>query len=196
MKPTKLMAIATILLLGVSAATAQSLGDYARQVRKNKTETSSASHHYDNDNLPSGGELSVVGPASASADTQSPKAPAVDPPAAGERQQAADEMTKKLQKQKEKLDSLNHELDLQQREERLREAAFYADAGNRLRNSAQWDKDQAQYKNDIDSKQKAIESARQQLDDLQEQARKAGIQQKDPDKSSGENKDTSKDNNK
>ena len=39
MKHTKLTAIITLLLLGVSGAAAQSLGDYARAVRKNKAET-------------------------------------------------------------------------------------------------------------------------------------------------------------
>jgi len=62
MKHIKLMAIGILLLLGVSAASAQSLADYAREVRKNKTETSAPSHHYDNDNLPTGADLSVVGP--------------------------------------------------------------------------------------------------------------------------------------
>jgi len=62
MKHTKLMAIVTLLLLGVSGAAAQSLGDYARAVRKNKAESSSTTRHYDNDNLPTNESLSVVGP--------------------------------------------------------------------------------------------------------------------------------------
>src|SRR5580658_754813 len=62
MKHTKLIAIVTFLLLAISGATAQSLGDYAREVRKNKAEPTSATRHFDNDNLPSGGDLSVVGP--------------------------------------------------------------------------------------------------------------------------------------
>ena len=62
MKHTKLMAIVTLLLLGASGAAAQSLGDYARAVRKNKAEPGSTSRHYDNDNLPTNETLSVVGP--------------------------------------------------------------------------------------------------------------------------------------
>ena len=79
---------------------------------------------------------------------------------------------------KRKIDSLNHELDLDQREYRLRAAAQYGDAGNRLRNAAQWDKEDAQYKSDIDAKQKALDAAQQELDEMQEQARKAGIVEK------------------
>jgi hypothetical protein len=51
---------------------------------------------------------------------------------------------------------------------------MYADAGNRMRNSADWDKQDAQYKQQIADKQKAVEEAKQKLDDLQEEARKAG----------------------
>jgi hypothetical protein len=51
---------------------------------------------------------------------------------------------------------------------------MYADAGNRLRNQADWDKQDAQYKQQIADKQKAVEDAKQKLEDLQEEARKAG----------------------
>jgi hypothetical protein len=189
MKHTKLMAIGTLLLLGVSGAAAQSLGDYARAARQKKVEPASTTHHYDNDNLPAGETVSVVGPAPAGNansgnpnSTQATKTGAVDPAAAAaERKQTADEWTKKLDQQKQRIDSLNHELDIEQREYRLRAAAMYADAGNRLRNAAQWDKDDSQYKSDVDGKQKALDAARQELDEIQEQARKAGIVQKDKD---------------
>ena len=97
-------------------------------------------------------------------------------------------MTKKLDQQKQKIDSLNHELDLDQREHRLRAAAYYGDAGTRLRDSAQYDKDDAQYKSDVDGKQKAVAAAQQELDQMQEQARKAGIVEKDKDKDDANDK--------
>ena len=90
-------------------------------------------------------------------------------------------MQAKIDEQKSKIDALNHELQLDQREYRLRAAQFYGDAGAQLRNSAQWSKDDAQYKSDMDSKQKAIAAAQQQLSDLQEQARKAGMREKESD---------------
>ena len=74
------------------------------------------------------------------------------------------------------------ELDLDQREHRLRAAAFYGDAGTRLRDSGQYDKDNAQYKSDVDGRQKALDAARQEFDEMQEQARKAGIVEKEKDK--------------
>jgi hypothetical protein len=82
---------------------------------------------------------------------------------AADRQKAPDEWQKKLDKQKEKIDALNHELDLDQREYKLRAAAIYGDAGARLRNATEWDKEDTQYKSSIDGKQKALDAARQEL---------------------------------
>jgi hypothetical protein len=196
MKHTKLIAIGTFLLLGISVATAQSLGDYAREVRKNKTEPATATRHFDNDNLPSGGDLSVVGP-SGSDPKAAPAADAATSLAAtkAEKQKAGEELRSKIDAEKDKVASLSRELDLEQREYRLRAAAFYGDAGNRLRDAAQWDKDDAQYKSDIDSRQKAIDAARQKIDDLQEQARKAGMPEKETDSSNGKNDSKDKDSN-
>ena len=70
---------------------------------------------------------------------------------------------------------LSRELDVLQREYQVRAAAMYADVGNRLRNSADWDKQDAQYKQQIADKQKAVDDAKQKLDDMQEEARKAGV---------------------
>ena len=52
---------------------------------------------------------------------------------------------------------------------------MYADAGNRMRNSTQWDKEEADYKQKITDKQKALDDAKQKLDDMKEDARKAGV---------------------
>ncbi len=183
------MAIAALILLGASGVSAQSLGDYARAVRKNKPQSETATRHYDNDNLPTNEKLSVVGPETAPAakGSQGPaNSQGQDPKAAqAERQQAADDLQRKMDTQKAKIDALNHELELDQREYRLRAASFYGDAGNRLRNSAQWSKDDGQYKSDMASKQKAIDAAKQELTDLQEQARKAGMKEKESDGDKG-----------
>ncbi len=175
MKHTKLMAIVTLLLLGASAAAAQSLGDYARAVRKNKAETSSTARHYDNDNLPTNETLSVVGPPPGADANAGQKAAAVDRSAAAgtERQKSAEEWNDKIDKQKAKIDSLNHEVDLDQRELHLRVAAQYSDSS-----AAALAIREAQYRTDIDAKQKALDAARQQLDEMQEQARKAGVLQR------------------
>ena len=58
---------------------------------------------------------------------------------------------------------------------RLRAAAFYADAGNRLRNAGSWDKEDAQYKQQLAEKQKTLDTAKEELQDSRERARKAGV---------------------
>jgi hypothetical protein len=187
------MAVASLILLGTSGAAAQSLGDYARTARKTKAHTASTSRHYDNDNLPRNEHLSVVGPEAsgdantppasetATAPTDAGKTSAKDPKAAAaDRQKAAEALQKKIDEKQKKIDALNHELDLAQREYKLRAAAMYSDAGNRLRNAALWDKEDSQYKQDMAEKQKAIDAARQELESAQEEARKAGLKQKDP----------------
>jgi len=192
MKRTTCMSVAILLLLGFSGANAQSLGDYARAARKNKPENQ-ASRHYDNDNLPTGDGLSVVGPPPSSdanaktgavASATTPSAP----PSADDRQKAADEWKKKLDAQRQKIDALNHELDIDQRELRLRAIAARTDPTVGVRN-IQWDKDEARYKTEMDEKQKALDAARQQLDEMQEQAHKAGIAEDEKATSNNTNKD-------
>jgi hypothetical protein len=183
MKHTKIMAIVTLLLLAASVAAAQSLGDVARAARKNKAEQASTSHHFDNDNLPTSEGLSVVGPPSVDAKQTltANDAAVASSSAAADRQKTADDWRKKIDDQKAKIDSLNKDLDLDQREYRLRAAANYSDAGNRLRNQGEWDQEDKRYRSEIDAKQKEIDAARQKLDDMQEQAHKAGIADKDKD---------------
>ena len=185
--------IGVLLLLGTGAF-AQSLGEVARSNRKGKAHQSAANHQYDNDNLPKTEHLSVVGPAPAvtatagnpAGDTTAQDQAAAQAAsttdrkaAAEERQRAADEWKNKIEDQKQKVDSLSHELELTQREYRLRAVAMYSDAGNRLRNAATWDKEDADFKKQLEEKQKAVDAAKQDLDNLTEQARKAGVRQRE-----------------
>jgi hypothetical protein len=198
MKRITLIRIAAVILTTMMAsfASAQStntqeqpLGDYARAVRKDKK--AAPAKEFDNDNLPATDKLSVVGSQTASAagtsgdQTQasgSGDAKADDKPAGvkpgespEERQKTYDDWKDRLSAQKDKIDLLSRELDVEQREYQLRSAAMYADAGNRLRNSSSWDKEDADYKQKIDAKKKAADDAKQELESMQEDARKAGI---------------------
>jgi len=191
-------AAAVLVALMSTAAGAQqqdSLADYARAHRKDKKQTTAK--QFDNDNLPRDEKLSVVG--NASDDTKAAKTadapkdgdsqnadasgqkstgsetPETKPGQPQEREKPYDEWKDKLAAQKDKVELLTRELDVLQREYRLRAAAFYADAGNRLRNAGAWDKEDTQYKQQIADKQKAVNDAKQALDDLQEQARKSGV---------------------
>ncbi len=62
-----------------------------------------------------------------------------------------------------------------------------------LRDAGDWDKQEAEYKSDVENKQKAIDSAKDQLTQLQEDAHKAGIDTRKEDTSDQDKKDTSKD---
>ena len=184
------------MLVTLAGAQSEPLGDYARTVRK--TEKPASAKKYDNDNLPASDKISIVGNATDSAgpedanpapDANSAKgeegstAPAPASPSqdaekkadSSDSQKANDEWKQKFAEQQGKVDLLSRELDVTQREYRLRAAAFYADAGNRLRGSGTWDKEDAKYKQDIAQKQKAVDDAKKALDDMKEQARKAGV---------------------
>ena len=173
----------------------QSLGDYARQVRK-EPDGKPKKKVFDNDNLPKEDKLSVVGNAPApgaeaaapaeskpaeTANAAPAKAEAGAPPAdtskmdQAQKEAAWKQWGDRLKAQQETIDLLTRELDVVQREYQIRAAAMYGDVGNRLRNSADWDKQDAQYKQQIADKQKALDDAKQKLEDLREEARKAGV---------------------
>src|SRR5580765_82280 len=89
MKQTANVGIGIILLLGLAGLPAgaqsqapsnsqpgQSLGDYARQVRKDPDASKTKPHVFDNDNLPKTDKLSVVGTASTNAEPAPEQKPA------------------------------------------------------------------------------------------------------------------------
>jgi hypothetical protein len=188
-----------------TSASGSSLGDYARQIRK-EPGVKTTPKVFDNDNLPKVDKLSIVGqkappPAEKSAEKKAAEADntsaegeakagaaaktgaeektsstsaAKAPEDEATRQTAAKQWADKITAQKSQIDLLARELDVLQREYQIRAAAMYADAGNRMRNSADWDRQDAQYKQQIADKQKALDEAKQKLEDLLEEARKAG----------------------
>ncbi|HTW58368.1 MAG TPA: hypothetical protein VMD99_09565 [Terriglobales bacterium] len=183
-----------------SAASGTSLGDYARQIRKNSP-TNAKPKVFDNDNLPTQDKLSIVGQAptddsseakadDSEASSTSPDGTASNGAKAGSdksgppaklpeddaaKQAAIKQWSDKISSQKDAIDLTQRELNVLQREYQIRAAAMYGDVGNRLRNSADWDKQDAQYKQQIADKQKALDDAKQKLDDTEEDARKAGV---------------------
>lgn len=166
-----------------------SLGSYARAAKKDKKPQPAAARKFDNDNLPKDDKISIVGNAT-TASADAPAAPLTDSQAAAtttdklavqpgqtqeQRQVVYDQWQQKINTQQSQVDLLQRELDVDQREYRVRAAAFYADAGDRLRNQAAWDKEDADYKQKIVEKQKALDDAKQQVTDIQEEARKSGV---------------------
>jgi hypothetical protein len=160
-----------------SGTSSSSLGDYARKIRKDNG-TKEKAKVFDNDNLPTQDKLSVVGQkqdsAAAAENTSDNKNDATKTGDDANKAQWK-EWQGKLSAEKDEIGLASRELDVLQREYELRAAAMYGDAGNRLRNEGQWDKQDADYKQKIADKQKAIEDAKSKLSDMQEDARKAGV---------------------
>jgi hypothetical protein len=113
---------------------------------------------------------------SSSDKTAKPAAAAVatapDPAA---KQKEADKIKTDIESQKGEISRLERELDISTREWKLRQAAYYADAGNQLRDPAAWAASERKYNDETAAKKQALDDARQKLDDMQEQARKAGM---------------------
>jgi hypothetical protein len=156
----------------VSCAGAQeSLGAVARQQRESK-KPSSAKVYTNDDIAPA--TLPAAAPATTEAAEKSEKAePAAEPKADDKTKRAAD-FKVRVDEQKKVITQLERELDVAQREYRLKVAVYYSDVGNNLRDSKKWAEQDRQQRAEIEGKQKAINEAKQKLADMQEQARKAG----------------------
>lgn len=179
------LSVAGLFIVGLAvAAPAQStsndnvsLGSFARTERADKKPDTSK--HFDNDNLPRTDKVSVVGDASQTLAADAAPAPAANASASANSQQDADNAKKAVVDQQAKVDLLTRELTVAQKESQLNTTDMYGDAGNRLRNSASWDKSQAATQDDIVKKQKELDDAKTDLADLQEQARHAGVTEND-----------------
>ena len=179
-----LLAVSAVVLASALGAVAQSdsLGDYARAVRQEKRPA--AKMVYTNDNLPTNTTISIVGPPPASTEEKpAPKAQddkaktAAKEGSAAENKapQAEEQWHDQLSAQKKKIADLAHDLDLLQREYKLQAAEFYADAGSQLRDPKKWAEDDAKFRTDIADKQKQLDDAKAQLQEMEEQARQAGV---------------------
>jgi hypothetical protein len=182
----QLCAVAVILLAGV--ASAQSLADVARKTRKENAKKPAAKL-FTNENLPVDAPISVAGqPVAGAQDSASPDSGSADKTAkdkqksdadkksyAEQRDAAIQQWKQRFADQNKQISLLQRELKVLQGEYRLRAAVYYADAGNALRNQADWAKQDREYRAKLDEKQKALDQAKQKLDDMKEEARKAGM---------------------
>ena len=56
----------------------------------------------------------------------------------------------------------------------MRAASYYGDAGSRLRNERQYADDDRKYRDQVTTKQKAIDDGKAKLEQMKDEARKAG----------------------
>lgn len=181
---------AIFIMLAAALAAGQSLGDAARAARAKKPQTQRPNEKvYTNDSLAvlhgsmtdatvkDGANAAAPAETKSDASAEKAAAPAAESAAKDDAATAADaakQLAEDIIKTRAEVDQLTRELDVMQRENRLRAATYYADAGNRLRNEQKYAEDDRRYQQDIQNKQSAIAAAKQKLASLEEQARRSG----------------------
>lgn len=181
--------IVTGLLAGIAAAQSDSLADAARKHKQQQSGKPVAAKVYTNDNLPSTETISTVGaPASdaaataptdgqATADGSTPATKDGAKPAddTKTRQKTWEDWRDKIQKQKASVEQMQKENEEIDRQYKLTSGNYYNSAQQRLYDGAAMAKEDAAYKQQMEQKKKAIDDAKQKIDDLQEEARRAGV---------------------
>jgi hypothetical protein len=173
-------AIATAVIALTLSALAQTqtptVADIARANRKTK---SSSSPVLTNESLSLRAAPPDTTPSTASAsEAAKADAKAADKSTgdtAEDRQKMIEEWKGKIDSQKNSIAQLQRELDLATRENKLRAAAYYGDAGTRLRDSQKAAEDDKKFQAESAEKQKAIAAAQQALEKMRDEARRAGV---------------------
>lgn len=169
------------IMLAATAVGQQSLGDVARQTRKNKP-TKPTTKVVTNESL--GSEVPSRAAEDDSKDADDSKkedGQDKDKEKKDDKKLSAEEQAKLDKDWQAKIDAQNNEismsereLSVMQRENKLRAADYYADAGTRLRDEKKFADDDRKYQDDVAAKQKAIDDAKTKLEQMREEARKAG----------------------
>ncbi len=181
--------ILTGLLAGVAAAQSDSLAEAARKHRQQQSGKPVAAKVYTNDNLPATETISTVGAPASDAATSTPTdgqatadgsasvakdgaKPADDTKT---RQKTWEDWRDKIQKQKASVEQMQKENEEIDRQYKLTSGNYYNSAQQRLYDGAAMAKEDAAYKQQMEQKKKAMDDAKQKIDDLQEEARRAGV---------------------
>ena len=178
----RLSVVLLVMMLGALGASAQSLAQAAQEAKAEK-KAAPAAHVYTNDDIAAPAESMPAKPAAdASAAKTDSDAKDADQPADKDKKDSKEDAKAKATALQSQIDSLKkyiaeqeHDLSITEREHQIKVAEYYADAGTQLRTSGKWFEDEKQYQTDLDAKKKAISDAKAKLDDLNEQARKAGV---------------------
>lgn len=178
-----LYAVALALSLSIAGvAVAQQsqepdLGAVARKARAQKHPT--AKKVYTNEDIASAPQAEPAPAATAEAKagdkTEAAADKAKSSPASDDQAKRGAEFQQKIDALKKELATLQREYDIADRENRLRVANYYADAGNSLRDPKKWAEEQRAKEAELADKKKAIDEDKAKLDDTLEQARKAGV---------------------
>ena len=163
---------------------AQTLADRARELRKEKRTPSANEKVYTNESLslrpaPAISEKSGDGKAADAKPADKAAAAEADEEAAltPDEQKAAlaADLKGKIDSAKSELATLQRELEIASREQKLRTAQYYADAGNRLRDERKFVEEENRNRTEMAEKQKKIADTSALIENLRSQARRAGI---------------------
>jgi hypothetical protein len=159
------------------AGAQESLGELARQQRQSKRPSTARVITNDDIAMASAPAPDVPAPAAAAEakGDKSDKSAAAAVPSADDKTKLAASFKAKEDEQKKNIAQLEREFDVAQREYRVKVAVYYADVGNNLRDPKKWAEEDRKQRAELDDMQKAIDAAKQKLDDIQEQARTAGV---------------------
>jgi hypothetical protein len=159
------------------AGAQQSLGELARQQRQSKRPSSARVITNDDIALAAAPAPAAEAPdaAAEAKGDKSGKSDAAAAPGAEDKAKLAASFKAKADEQTKNISQLERELDVAQREYRLKVAVYYADVGNNLRDGKKWAEEDRKQRAELDDKQKALAAAKQKLADIQEAARTAGV---------------------
>ena len=196
--------ILTGLLAGVAAAQSDSLADAARLHKQQQAGKPTTAKVFTNDDLPTTETINTVGPkateepvlhmatdggreipvesspvpanagaASSAAKDDAAKAKPADE--SKDRQKTWEDWRSKIQKQAAMVEQLEKDNEEIERQFKLTTGNYYNSAQQRIYDGAAMQKEDASYREQMEQKKKAIEEAKQKVDDLQEEARRAGV---------------------
>lgn len=181
----KRIAFLTLAVLAFSFAVGAwaqevSLGDYARKQREQKKPASPTTKVFTNDDISaSAGAISTAGaPAAQPADTDAAKdsADKKDKASVSEnRDKEIADWKAKIAEQKAKISALTTQLDVANREYKLRSIEWYTQTGNALLDPKKWHDQEEKYQKEIADAQKKLDEAKAELDKMRDDIRKAGL---------------------
>ncbi len=156
-----------------SAQAQEPLGDVARQERaKQKPQ---AAKTITNEDIPSVDVPKDVVDKDTAKDDKSDDKKDEKSASAQDKIKEMDAWKAKVAAQEAKIKDLDREINLMEREHKLKTAVFYADAGTRVRDERQWFDQERKYQADLSAKQKNLADERNKLDGIKASARKAGV---------------------
>lgn len=167
--------VIAMVVLVAALASAQSLGDVARENRAAKRKQ--AARVITNDDVASSApaeQPAAVAPTNAPT-TQQQRRDKITTDLVRETEKQYGEYRKRANDLKVEIAKLQGEAAQVERNRLVQATNFYMDAGQRLRDPKAWTEQRQKLDEDVAKKNKELEAAKQKLEDLREEARKLGI---------------------